>query len=673
MNKFLLTLMSALLSIYVNGQEICDNGLDDDGDGLIDMNDADCQCFGISSGEVFTSSKIPNPSFENRLCCPDDYSQMNCTEFWMQAATEGTSDYFNTCGFTHVEIFAPPPLPLPDGGNGYVGFYDQHGYKEYIGVCLNSPLYIGTNIEFSFYLARARLGLETSYVIHVYGTPDCTDLPWNGMSCPVGTGSWVFLGADTVRFPPMTDLPDTMWQKGVIQFYSPMDIYGIAIGPPCEGQQSDFPSRYMYLDALQLDSFVLSDFNINIQELGKWCTNNLELEASINTSGGIWQWYRDGIALAGETSASLDLMTYGVASLYTAVYFLDGECASIDHLVDTTDPANLPRALNILNKDTIVCEGAIIPIVASATSGYNYQWLPTAGVSDPHSLTPDITVVRNSVSYSLTANYPGCPDTSQSIFIEVDSQYVVSFEAEPKEVCAGMPIYLYPNIDGTVSDLVWRFPDHDRSEMTKSAFQHAFEEEGVYPITLYSQFRACPDTSYTDSITVYPFPEVDLGVESSICLDGAPVYLKNFRPIPKIAHRYFWNTGDTTATIKVVHPGIFTLSVTAEPIGCTTTESIEISKDCYIDVPNAFTPNGDGYNDYFFPRQLLSESVSRFKLQVFNRWGQIIFETTNLDGRGWDGRFNDKDQPIGVYLYRIQVDFTSGRQESHDGNVTLLR
>lgn len=102
-------------------------------------------------------------------------------------------------------------------------------------------------------------------------------------------------------------------------------------------------------------------------------------------------------------------------------------------------------------------------------------------------------------------------------------------------------------------------------------------------------------------------------------------------------------------------------------------ESINISKDCYIDIPNAFTPNGDGINDYFFPRQLLSGNVSGFYMQVFNRWGQLIFETTHANGRGWDGKFNGQDQPGGVYIYWINVTFDNNRQEQYKGNVSLIR
>jgi gliding motility-associated-like protein len=95
--------------------------------------------------------------------------------------------------------------------------------------------------------------------------------------------------------------------------------------------------------------------------------------------------------------------------------------------------------------------------------------------------------------------------------------------------------------------------------------------------------------------------------------------------------------------------------------------------DCYIDVPNAFTPDGDNLDDYFFPRQWLSRGVVTFKMSIFNRWGQEIFSTTNINGRGWDGKFNGVDQPMGVFVYIIEAKFKDGTSEKKQGNVTLLR
>ena len=92
-----------------------------------------------------------------------------------------------------------------------------------------------------------------------------------------------------------------------------------------------------------------------------------------------------------------------------------------------------------------------------------------------------------------------------------------------------------------------------------------------------------------------------------------------------------------------------------------------------MDIPNVFSPNGDGTNDYFYPRQILTKGLVSFKMSIYNRWGQEIFETSAVDGRGWDGNFNDKAQPEGVYIYVIDARFKDGQIEHHQGNVTLLR
>jgi gliding motility-associated-like protein len=111
----------------------------------------------------------------------------------------------------------------------------------------------------------------------------------------------------------------------------------------------------------------------------------------------------------------------------------------------------------------------------------------------------------------------------------------------------------------------------------------------------------------------------------------------------------------------------------ANAFGCAATGSILISKDCYMDLPNAFTPNKDGVNDYFFPRQMLAAGLEQFRLQIFNRWGQLLFETSSPEGRGWDGGYNGQPQPAGVYVYQISLSFSNGTSEQYRGNVSLLR
>ncbi|MFA6059091.1 MAG: PKD domain-containing protein [Taibaiella sp.] len=267
-----------------------------------------------------------------------------------------------------------------------------------------------------------------------------------------------------------------------------------------------------------------------------------------------------------------------------------------------------------------------------------------------------------------------CIDTS---FINVTADTPAQdfrFSVNRYGICIGEQIKFVPDSDSTLMQLFWDFGDGASfTTAAPDSVQHAYDRDGTMWISFNAQFRACPDISYRDSVMVYPLPLVYLGQDDTLCLDGAPVILTNLAPPASESYHLRWSTGDTTTSLKVVHPGTYQLQVIANLSGCAGTESITVQKDCYTDIPNAFTPNGDGYNDYFFPRQYLSKGVATFKFILLNRWGQIIFETRNSNGRGWDGRFNQKDQPGGVYIYLMEVSFYNGKTETYKGSVTLVR
>ncbi len=124
--------------------------------------------------------------------------------------------------------------------------------------------------------------------------------------------------------------------------------------------------------------------------------------------------------------------------------------------------------------------------------------------------------------------------------------------------------------------------------------------------------------------------------------------------------------------MAVKEPGIYSVEVRSA-CGCYNTQTISIKKDCYLDIPSAFSPNGDGQNDYFFSRMLKARDIHRFEMRIVDRWGQLMFVANGADGRGWDGRCANLDQPAGVYIYQVDIRFGNGRQESYSGNVTLLR
>lgn len=322
--------------------------------------------------------------------------------------------------------------------------------------------------------------------------------------------------------------------------------------------------------------------------------------------------------------------------------------------------------------DTLSCLGETLQFQNTSDNYFSsFQWYFADGntsqvVSPNHQyLLPGIYQTM------LVGTGSNCIDTAiQNIIIDAPVSDL-HFMKDKENICTGQSIAFTPQTDGTTIHLSWSFGDGAAFPSGIEIVNHAYDSVGTMFVNLIAHFRACPDLSFQDSIHVHPLPVVNLGPDTFLCLNGAPIFLANVTEILSGNH-YLWNTGDTAQKLEVRHPGQYSLTITSAH-DCTTTETIEVKKDCYIDIPNAFTPNGDNVNDYFFPRQLLSRRVSKFDMQIFNRWGQLIFETKQVNGRGWDGGFNHTPQPQGVYIYLIDVEIDGLHAEHYTGNVTLIR
>lgn len=113
---------------------------------------------------------------------------------------------------------------------------------------------------------------------------------------------------------------------------------------------------------------------------------------------------------------------------------------------------------------------------------------------------------------------------------------------------------------------------------------------------------------------------------------------------------------------------VFTLTVIDE-MGCTETYSVLIEVDCNLFIPNSFTPNLDANNEMF---QVYAGGVRQFEMRIFNRWGQEIFTTQDIQ-QGWDGNFQNEKAPMGIYVYDIYVVMPSGEERNLRGHINLIR
>jgi gliding motility-associated-like protein len=88
-----------------------------------------------------------------------------------------------------------------------------------------------------------------------------------------------------------------------------------------------------------------------------------------------------------------------------------------------------------------------------------------------------------------------------------------------------------------------------------------------------------------------------------------------------------------------------------------------------FDIPNAFSPNGDGVNERIYVRGF---GVAKMTWKIYNRWGVLVYLGTNLN-EGWDGKYNGKIQPQEVYNYTLEIEFSDKAKAFKKGDITLLR
>ncbi|MDG1915819.1 MAG: gliding motility-associated C-terminal domain-containing protein [Crocinitomix sp.] len=605
----LLGLVIFLLLAPAYGQEICDNAIDDDGDGLIDLNDEECDCMDLDAIE----NLIPNHSFEDRSCCPEWPGALGCANDWVQASI-GTSDYFNTCDFVGFWDPGIPEMPLPGASDseGFVGLgiWSDLGtgggdYNEYIGTnTLLSPLLAGTSYKLRFFTA---LGMgDYDFDFSLFGSPSIGDLPFYTNLCPEGVGSWELL-ANTV----VISTPDYSWKQVEMVFTPTVDIYAIALGPACENG-ADATVVYRFIDELKLlDS---ESFSTHITQTGSYCYGDAILIAEADAIDGTWQWYKDGVALIGENSGTLDISIYGLG-FYTVVFSNEDGCMGSSYELSETD---------ILTADfeyTTVCPGEMVNF--TNTSTYPGEDIPTwswdfAGDGASGFKNPIYTFSEaGTYTVQLIGTVEsGCHDTIE-IEVTVDPNPTASFDViytQLNDDCKGTATVEVSFVN-TSTDLA----NPDSPDADATFYWNLDSPDGEWQMT--HDYYEVFDTVFVDHQTDY-YPEICL---VAITVNGCI---------------------DTTCKVLTIY----------EPID-------------FIPV-NVFSPNNDNLNDEFTFKHKAT-LISDFKCVIVDRWGVVIKEFNDINDT-WDGTFNDFKCTDGVYFYTYEAYTITGLTLEGQGTIQLI-
>jgi len=416
---------------------------------------------------------------------------------------------------------------------------------------------------------------------------------------------------------------------------------------------------------------VVNAVNVDFSyDLGLGCTVDTVHFTNLSDSGKYWWSYGDGTF--PEDSVRNPTHIYQDQDIYQVRLKVKSGLGCVDSALKVIDVRHPLKAAFNNNIDSVCqTEGTAVQFTDAsigAVTGWTWNF-DDGAISNAKDPSHIFTLAGNRQVKLVVSDAIPCYD-SVIHAIYVDSLPFFSFNVDRHAICTGEAVNFTANYLYTALNINWDFGDgtHWAQDNTTS---HSFENAGTYFFTVTGNFPVCADITKTDSVVVSAYPKVNLGPDTVLCLDGPSITVTDLQNVNDPTVKWLWNTGATTPSLTIVHPGTYSLKASRND--CATTENITVNKDCYTDIPNAFTPNNDGVNDYFYPRQLLSKGVVGFSMIVYDRWGQKIFETTTTDGRGWDGKFNGKDQPMGVYIYQINAVLKNGRNESYSGNVTLMR
>ncbi len=414
---------------------------------------------------------------------------------------------------------------------------------------------------------------------------------------------------------------------------------------------------------------------------------------SIQLNGGV-QYASSGLWSGGggqfQPSASLLNPVYhfsqteidnGTATL--VLNTVGGNCASV---ADTMHITLITPQL-LLNNDLNLCEGSSVQLNASGMN--TYQWAPATGLNNTQTANPTASPIVNT-TYTVTATDQYACTASDDVVVSIVPIPDVDFTAEPLSGCKPLRVSFSPQSSFQIAMYNWNFGDAASGFANNSNLDipvHQYNNSGTYSVslTVTSSDGCSNNITYNQLINVYPQP-----VSSFYFLPkegDSENMLFSFYDESIDAQLWHWNFGDedtgTDNISDIQNPqhkysstGFYDvwLYVVSE-YGCLDSSShhIIIRGDYSLYFPNAFTPNGDGLNEFFMPEGIEIDN-NKFVLYIYNRWGELVFFTDDINNP-WYGKIMDTNNnaPQDVYVWVLwQSNYIIGRQK-YTGHVTLIR
>lgn len=390
--------------------------------------------------------------------------------------------------------------------------------------------------------------------------------------------------------------------------------------------------------------------------------DTLQLNAASATTGAVFSWSPSYNITAANTNQPFvypkQTTTYNVSVSYKG-------CETNDSVkIDVIDKVTLA-----LPADTTICRTDSIQINPSTNALY-FLWSPTATLSSATEKSPVAQPLSNT-KYSVVASVGKCLATGS---ININTvPYPAANAGEDVSICFGTTTQLHAIVEG--SSFYWT-PSSGLLNANDPLTVVGPQSTTQYVLHV-SDTVGCPKP-VTDSVLVKVIPKVAaFAGNDTIIVKAQPLQLNATG-----GTEYHWTPSAYLSNPGIANPvadfsegaDTFTYNVrVSTPEGCFGNDSIKIfvfATDPEVFIPTAFTPNNDGLNDVFRPA--VAGMKKFFYFMVYNRWGQLLFSTTQPN-TGWDGNFNGKKQPSGTYVFIVSAIDYNDKPYTKKGTFVLIR
>jgi gliding motility-associated-like protein len=305
---------------------------------------------------------------------------------------------------------------------------------------------------------------------------------------------------------------------------------------------------------------------------------------------------------------------------------------------------------------------------------YNWDFGDAAGTSSANNPSY-VYGATGSYNVTLTATSAfGCATTSAPK--TVDDFYdkpIAAFTVTPAEICQGVNIVFNENStapNSTIQSWSWNYGDNSAPGVGQIPTKQ-FTNPGTYTINLtVTNAIGCKSDPYPQTVRVHLQPVIDAG-RSFVVPQGTPIQFEATANSPSLT--FSWSPAAGLNNAAALKPttianadNTYTLTATGE-FGCTATDFITVKILKPVNVPNVFSPNGDGIHDKWMIPNLAE--YPGCTVDVFNRYGQQVLRSTGY-GTPWDGTFKGKDLPVGTYYYVIIL---QNGFKPISGSITIVR